>query len=533
MSIRWLLLALMVLLAAAQGRLEAEEPATTYSLFAETPFAAPNDNVTPALDYDELIHRLEKAERRIQDLEAERSDNGSIAPIAASAVQGERNDAKDSETSVRLTKLEDLFKKLDDGQKAFVLPGHSGATMKVVGRIHLDYWGFPETDPGINAFETLDPTISPQNNFQFRRLRFGVRGDVKPNMEYRIEMEYAGGNDVEFRDAFLAFKYLPIVQTLVIGNQKRPYGLDHWNSSRYNVFLERPFVVEAINQDSRRLGIQSWAYSEDLRYNWQYGVFTQRLIQDEGDYYSDHLQGEIAGRFASTIWYDDTSNGRGYAHVAVSGSVAHPDGSAGSGPLVPGLDEAQNEARFRTRPEARSASRWIDTGRIRGADWYELANVEGVLNIGATQIVAEWMNLFLQRDDGTLPNDDNLYFNGGYVYVAHFLTGEHMPWDRETGQLDRPEPFENFFLVRNEDGSLGRGWGAWQIAARYSTADFTNEDIAGGVGESLTLGLNWYWNSYARMQFNYIVGRIDERAPAAGYTSGDYHIVGTRVMVDF
>ena len=94
-------------------------------------------------------------------------------------------------------------------------------------------------------------------------MRFGVRGTVKDNMEYRIEMEFAGGNASEFRDAWLGFNELPVLQTLLIGNQKRPYGLDHLNSSRYNVFLERPFVIESFNQDARRFGIVSYGITED------------------------------------------------------------------------------------------------------------------------------------------------------------------------------------------------------------------------------------------------------------------------------
>ncbi len=515
--------------------LQAEEPAGTYNLSSELPFADAEPPAPRVLDeslsYDLLLQRLQKAEQRLEQLESEKTKSGSeIMPITAAFAEDEAKNPSDSE---RLTKLEDLFEKMADGQKAFVLPGHTGATMKIVGRIHMDHWGYPQSDPGTNAFETLDPTISPQDTLQFRRLRFGVRGDINPNLEYRIEMEFAGGDDSQFRDAYFAFKNLPFVQTLVIGNQKRPYGLDHWNSSRYNVFMERPYVVEALNQDNRRLGIQSWSHSEDLSYNWQYGIFNGRNLQDEGSYYSDHYQGEFAGRFANTIWYDDTSDGRGYAHWAVAGTVAHPDGSAGLDPAIIGFDRDQNEARFRTRPEARTASRWLDTGRIAGADWYEILAWEGVVNVGALQVVGEWQNLWLQRDDGTLPNDNDLHFDGGYVYAAYFLTGEHMPWDRKTGQLDRIKPFENFFLVTTEDGETGRGWGAWQVAARYSTADFTNQDIAGGIGESVTLGVNWYWNQYARMQFNYIFGSISDHRPVAGYTSGDYQAVGTRLMVDF
>lgn len=86
------------------------------------------------------------------------------------------------------------------------------------------------------------------------------------------------------------------------------------------------------------------------------------------------------------------------------------------------------------------------------------------------------------------------------------------------------------------------GWGAWQIAFRWSYADFNSEDVFGGIGENITLGLNWYWTPYARWQFNYIYGRIDDHeidlisGPNAGTNSilsGDYHILGTRFNVDF
>jgi len=124
--------------------------------------------------------------------------------------------------------------------------------MSVNGRIHADLWTFPNSSAGVNVFESGDPLLSPQDQFGFRRVRFGVRGDLWQTMVYKIEMEFAGGNNTEFRDTFLGWEDLPLVQTVLIGNQKRPYGLDHLNSSRYNVFLERPFVIESFNQDARR-----------------------------------------------------------------------------------------------------------------------------------------------------------------------------------------------------------------------------------------------------------------------------------------
>jgi phosphate-selective porin OprO/OprP len=112
-----------------------------------------------------------------------------------------------------------------------------------------------------------------------------------------------------------------------------------------------------------------------------------------------------------------------------------------------------------------------------------------------------------------------------------------MPWDRESGTLDRIKPFENFFLVDTCNDGVRGGWGAWQIAARYSKGDLSDDDIQGGIGESVTFGLNWYWNPYARMQFNYIYGKIYDNAlnadPVVSVDFGNYQILGARFMVDF
>ena len=418
-------------------------------------------------------------------------------------------------------KLSDEQTDLADEMKHVVTSGHDGATAKIMGRIHLDHWSFPGDSPGVNAFETGDPAISPQDRLELRRLRFGVDGDLWENMVYRIDLDLAGGFESEIRDVYIGVTELPVLQTVLVGNQKRPYGLDLINSSRYNIFLERPLIIEAFNQESRRLGIQSWGHSEDLFWNWRYGVFNQRLIQDEGVYVSDHYQGELAGRLASTFFYNEACDGRDYGHFAVAGSIADPDGSG-----LPG--RATNEARFRTRPEARTESRWLDTGIIDGADNYDLLALENVWNFGPLQLVGEYQTLWLDRNE---PSE--LFFHGGYFYAAYTLTGEHVPWDRETGQLDRLVPFANFYPGTTCVDNQRTGWGAWQVAYRFSYGDLTDEDVLGGVGRSHTAALVWYLNPWAKVQFNAIYGEIDEHAPVAGQTFGSYAILGTRFACDF
>ena len=458
------------------------------------------------------------------------------APIggAASVAIDDVATLADLSLADRLEALEKKYDKLDAANgdlkkslKSYAKTGHSGSTMKVGGRVHADLWTYPDSSPGVNGFATGDNDLTPQDRFGFRRLRFGVKGNIWENMVYKVEIEFAGGNKTEFRDAYLGFKELPFFQTVLIGNQKRPYGLDHLNSSRYNVFMERPFMVEAFNQDARRIGIQSYGVSEDEAWNWRYGVFNQRLIQDEGNYISDHWQGQVAGRLANTLWYDECSDGRGYAHWAVSGTWANTDGNASTDNFA---GSGKNEGQFRTRPEARTKSRWVDTGVIDGSDDYTLLGLEGVVNVGAFQVVSEYQNIWLHRDGAS-----DIQFHGTYAYVSYFLTGEHIPWERKSGTLGRVKPLENFFLVDTCNDGVQGGWGAWQIAARYSMIDLVDDDIQGGIAQSLTAGVNWHWNPWARMQFNYIYGDIHANGANAvnGIDYGNYHVLGTRLMIDF
>lgn len=407
-----------------------------------------------------------------------------------------------------------------DGDKAAA--DRKKPAYKLAARLQIDYWGFPNTSPGADAFENGNASESIQDRFLLRRLRIGAAGDIAENVVFRFDVDFGSPNSPQLKDCFIGMEELPILQTLLVGNQKRPYSLDSINSTNVNLFMERPAVIDAFNPDYRRFGAQSWGFSSDLTYNWRYGVFLGQDLASLGTIFAtpvnEDLQGEVAGRLASTWWYDESSDGRGYGHWAVAAAVASPDGD----------DPVNNTARFRSRPEARTTERWLDTGPIAGAHTYELIGLEALLNLGPFQAVSEYQQVWVQRD-----GSDEVTFLGAYGYLSYFLTGEHIPWDRETGQLGRVKPFENFFLVRQQDGGVCSGLGAWEVCIRYSYCDLTDGDIAGGVSSEVTLGLNWYWNEWSRMQFNYVHGTIIDHEPVDGYTDADFDILGMRLAMFF
>ncbi|GAB5514702.1 OprO/OprP family phosphate-selective porin [Rhodopirellula baltica] len=435
-----------------------------------------------------------------------------------------------------LDTLEEEWTDYQDGLAADAKAKKKRSTIKIGGRVHIDHWSFSNTDAGINRIESGgDPDQSPENITAFRRLRLEISGTVPQNMKYRLQVDFNNPQTPEIKDAYLGWTDLPNNQTLLLGNQKRPLGLDHLNSSRYNVFAERPLAVEAFNEDARRFGLAMYGHNDEESFCWTYGIYNLENINTDGRFIGDSAQAGGYSRLWGSPWYDDTSGGRGYWHWGLAGAVAKPDGNAGAN------DTNNNEGRFRTRPLARSSQRWLNTGRIDGADWYQNIGFENILNLGSLQITGEYILTPMQVEDPAAGVDDNLFFHGGYIYASYFLTGEHMPYNRSTGTLSRVKPHENFFLVDRCNGCRGNGWGAWQLAFRYDHLDLTDGGVNGGVGNLYTAGLNWYWTPYSKVQNNLVWGEISESGLAANgdnpldapVNAGNFLIFGTRFMIDF
>lgn len=402
-------------------------------------------------------------------------------------------------------------------------------TYKIGGRIHLDQWYFSDHTPGIANFENPTTGDDPEDRFFFRRIRVEAGGDVPGNMHYRFQVDFNNPQTPEYKDMYIGFDEIPFFNTIRVGNQKRPLGLDHLNSSRFNIFMERPLLVETFNPDARRIGIASYnSIAEDDALNFTYGLFSLENTRSDGRLIGDSMQWSFNTRLHGSPWYE--CDGQDYLHFAISSMFARPDGDTND------IETNRNEGRFATRNEIRSDTSWLDTGRIAGAEWYQVLGLEMIYNSGPLQVVSEYAYTWLQRDSDTPGTGPDVDFNGAYVYVAYMLTGEHVPYSRKSGTINRVKPFRNFRLFTADDCECATeedGWGAWQVALRYSFLDLTDGDIEGGEGNDLTLGLVWYFNPYSSLQFNAVYGDISQHADVNGFTEGNFTALGTRLRVDF
>ncbi len=142
-------------------------------------------------------------------------------------------------------------------------------------------------------------------------------------------------------------------------------------------------------------------------------------------------------------------------------------------------------------------SRGVDPARVfrhvEVVGLEELASrggLEGALVQGPWSLQAEYMQARVQRTSGP-----DLAFDGWYAFASWFVTGEHRRYNHKRGSFKQIRP-------------KGR-YGAWELAARYSSIDLADQNVQGGQEDNITLGVNWYVNKNLRFMANYILVNAD------------------------
>ena len=364
---------------------------------------------------------------------------------------------------------------------------------KLGGRVDLDIAGYAESDE-------VEAAAGPSEaGVEFRRARIALEGEIGLGLPtlYKVEFDFAH-SEVATKDLFLALSQLPAVGTFQVGHFKEPISLDILTSSRFVPFMERAAPVEAFAPE-RNTGAMLQNAVLDQRMTWAAGVFTD--TDDSADNFQLHGNWRADARVTGVPWYVEEEKGRQLLHLGVSGSK---------------IENANDEARFRSRPESHLAPRYVDTGTFAASGSY-LVGAEAALVFGPFSAQAEYLRTWVDTAD------DTATFDGFYAMVSYFLTGEHRPYRTSNGTFDRVKPNKNFGLGENS------GPGAWELLLRYSQLDLNDSGITGGRLNDITGGVTWYLNPNWKVMFNYVFAQLD-RGAADGDTA---HIFQTRFHVDF
>lgn len=379
---------------------------------------------------------------------------------------------------------EEVKIKLDEG-KLKLQTAAGDFEFEVGGRLQADAAWFDD-----DVAELGDGT-------EIRRARLHVAGKAWNDWNFKTEVDFAE-DKVSIKDAWIEYSGLKqftggIPLDVKFGNFKEPFSLEELTSSRFITFMERAMINEAF-VPSRNLGLQLMSHGNVLQGGWTAaGGWFGKGIDDSKT--GDESYG-VAGRLT-------------FAPIATKTEALHFGGA------IEHRKFKGEEAEFRSRPEAHIADQRLVELKVDANDvtkyGLELAGVYGPFSVQGEYILA----------DVNTVDDGNLDLDGWYAFASWFLTGESRNYKASKGAFDRVKP----------RGIVGKGgYGAFELAARYSQLNLNDSAFKGGREDNVTLGLNWYATPNIRFMANYIIADVDG---GAKFPDDDPNLFQIRGQVDF
>jgi phosphate-selective porin OprO and OprP len=399
--------------------------------------------------------------------------------------------------------------------------------VSLTSRVHFDAGGYNYRP---NTAATVPQHLDDGVNV--RRARIGVIGKFLGDWEYALIYDFGGSSDgfastasvggaaVGFlpggalsgvENAYLSYTGLkPFGGKLAIegGVMDLPYTLDEASSSNNIPFMERATsALTAIN-------IAAGDFRSAAGARW----YTDRFWA--GAYATGPATGAIHS--ASSVNPQATTEQMGVAARAASQIVSGKDYSLHVGGdaqwlISPphNLIAGTQTLTLNDRPELRiDPTTLISTGAIAGVSGAQVYSAEAAGTYGPLFFQGEyfWFNV----DRSAFAPLPSLKFQGGYAEVAYALTGETRLYNPASASYGGIAPANPFSLA-------GGGWGAWEIAGRYSTMDLNDRvgaatGIAGGRQTICTLALNWYVNNNVRLMFDFLHGDIAKQVSPTAFS---------------
>ncbi len=382
-------------------------------------------------------------------------------------------------------------------------------SVHIGGRIQTDcaWFDSPRTFRFLQGNTLLPQVSEEEDGVEFRRARLQVSARIYDDYIFKAQYDFAGDSGTtSFKDVYVGMCNVPYVGTIKLGHLQEPFGLDELISNNDRTFMEIALLNAFI--PDRNYGLLLSNQVLNKRLNWALGVF-HTTDNNPGDNDSQEDTGwNVTGRLTGVTWYDKET-GRRVLHLGCAFSHRDPDGML----------------RYRQRPEAHLANVYLDTRRYNSdgsyrdinADAVNLYALEAALQCGPVSVQGEYMRSEVTPFDGA-----GLDFDGWYVQASYFLTGEHRPYSLNSGIFGRVVPNHSFSLQGE------RGWGAWELALRYSELNLNDSMVYGGSENNVGVGINWYLNGNARIMLNYIHADITDVL-----YHGDVDILQSRFQVSF
>lgn len=376
----------------------------------------------------------------------------------------------------------DLKKRLDDQPRLSLANGRLSVTSRD-GAFSLSLRSLVQFDAGYFSQGRGTDLNSGTN---FRRAQVGLVGTAWKDWSYNFTYDF-GGNGIEksgyIYTASLQYDFEPFA--IRVGAFSPPAGLDDSTGSGDLIFLERASsadIARGIAGAPGREGFNIMAQGE--RYLLSL-AFTGRKATQTSNFDSQQALVSRAAFLAV-----DGDNFKWLLDADLTHVFKFTDKAAGAG--------SPNTVDLGSGPEvAVTPLNTVDTGSI-DADSMTEWGLETAAQSGRFYGQGGYFHFDVTRRTA-LPDPG---FSGWYAMAAVSLTGEPRRYDAGSASFRGLKPVH----------PLGKdGWGAWEVAARYSNTDLAFDPLAGAAAGGVTggeqniwsVGLNWYPTAGLRFMLDY------------------------------
>jgi phosphate-selective porin OprO and OprP len=359
----------------------------------------------------------------------------------------------------------------------------------LIGALLLDRQFWLSQD---GASENQVGDLSDFEGGEIRAARFGVVGSLNFKRPWRYTVfamthTFDKGFDVDTTDEFSFGDYrldipLPADLTLSVGKQKEPISMERLMGLAYLPMQERAAFIDAL-LPSRNHGVILSGTAASDNVSWAVGAFNNWI--DSGESFSD-TSNQLVGRVTwAPSFFQNESN---LFHVGLG--LRHSD--------------TKQDIRVRRQPEFNKAPLYVDTESF-SADDVMTYNLEAYWRNGPFMLGFE----YLETDVDSL-QFGNPSFSGYHITGSWAITGETRAYRKRSGTFD-PLPVSR--PVKQG------GWGAVELAFRYSNTDLTDGTIDGGEMDIFSLGVNWWFTRSTSFSVDYRYISLD-REGIQGNSSG-------------
>jgi phosphate-selective porin OprO/OprP len=336
--------------------------------------------------------------------------------------------------------------------------------------------------------DTFDQSYGPiASEISLRRLTAFAAGRIR---QFNFNLAFDFGADWGIDSAWIEGSkgglevWGTYLGKLRVGWLSEPFSLERQTSS-YNIgFLERSLPVQTIAPGSN-VGAMVHDSGAKGRFTWAAGLFS---FGQKNDKNASNSLLSITGRATYLPVYED--EGRNIVHFGVSFSGRSPSGG---------------DVRYHARPEARFVDYLVNTEYFE-ASQIRLMGAEFAAVRGPNWLTAEYI-----RSEVSAQLQGDPTFDGFYVQVGRFLSGESRPYRTNSGTFDRLRPHRKY---GGGNPFKRKNGGAWEVVGRISSVDLNSGEIEGGKLTDFSASLNWYVNATSRVQLNYIHARPEDRGVA-------------------